>query len=122
MFTLAKDLTEEWSRPPRIPPGKDFSLCSPVRRPRPTPPDHYFVTPLPRSFAPKQKRAPLFSTTYTLFSIHNSAYPFSFLPTAHSLPKTPGVGAASLTKVLNSRPPVTRLESISFKHVPSNSF
>src|SRR5271165_2292833 len=52
---------------------------------------HSFVTSSPPSSALPQNSAPLFSTPYTLFSIHNSAHPFSFVNTAHSLLKTPGV-------------------------------
>jgi hypothetical protein len=36
-------------------------------------------------------RDPLFSIGCTFFSIHNFPHPLSFLPTTHSLPKTPGV-------------------------------
>ena len=49
---------------------------------------------------------PLFSTTYTLFSIRNSSHLFCFVETAHSLRKTPGGGVSvvfltSITSLLH---------------------
>jgi len=41
---------------------------------------------------PSKFRDLLVSIAYTLFSIHNFAYPLYFLAAAHSLQKTPGVG------------------------------
>src|SRR5271165_5461142 len=83
----------------------------------PTPPPqfrsslpHGFITSFPHSSALPQNSAPLFSIPYTLFSIHNSAHPFSFVNTAHSLPKTPG-GWVSPTFSQNPPRPVTPLES-----------
>ncbi len=37
----------------------------------------------------------LVSIAYTLFSIHNFAYPLYFLAAAHSLRETPGVGVSN---------------------------
>src|SRR5271155_429969 len=81
---------------------------------------------------------PFFSITYTLSSIHNLVYLSYFLATAHSSPKTPGIGSSaikfpfalqppsnlSLAKPLSSKPhriyllqnysPPTPIESISY--------
>src|SRR5271156_699717 len=53
-----------------------------------------FVISFPHSSIPPQNRNPLFSNTYTLFSIHNSAHLFCFVITAHSLAKTPRGGGS----------------------------
>src|SRR5271165_1836628 len=85
----------------------------PTRRPiSPTPPPqfrtsflHHFVASSIHSSALPQDRAPLFSTPYTLFSIHNSAHPFSFVNTAHSLPKTPGGSIGLANQIFSDRRP-----------------
>src|SRR5271165_4382154 len=66
---------------------------------------HSFVTSSPPSSALPQNSAPLFSTPYTLFSIHNSAHPFSFVNTAHSLPKTPGGSIGLANQIFSDRRP-----------------
>src|SRR5208337_1551632 len=85
----------------------------PTRHPiSPTPPPqfrtsflHHFVASSLHSSALPQDRAPLFSTPYTLFSIHNSAHPFSFVNTAHSLPKTPGGSIGIANQIFSDRRP-----------------
>ena len=72
----------------RLPARLHYSVSTPASSPRPT---------------LAQKRDPFFSTTYTLFSIHNFAHPFSFVTTAHSLAKTPGVPSGLSNQILAQR-------------------
>jgi hypothetical protein len=70
-----------------------------------------------------EKHAPFFSTTYTLFSIHNVSQPFSFVTTAHSLQKTPGGAVSSTHKFSDTHSArVTPTESISFALFLCNPF
>jgi hypothetical protein len=86
----------------------------------------YFLTPLPQQVvAPphRAKRDPLFSIAYTLFSIRNFPHLFCFLVTAHSLPKTPGVGVALLSNHTSAEAAIlTPMHAISYKNIPSNPF
>jgi hypothetical protein len=76
-----------------------------------------------RSSAKSRKHAPFFSTTYTLFSIHNVSQPFSFVTTAHSLQKTPGGAVSSTHKFSDTHSArVTPTESISFALFLCNPF
>src|SRR5277367_3297018 len=96
-------------------PSHTITLTQERPTPRPTPsnppshpvprliPIHHFVTSLPRLLLRTQRRDSFFSITYTLFSIHNFAHPFSFVITAHSLPKTPGVASAISSQTLAQR-------------------
>src|SRR5271165_633957 len=97
------------------------STSPPSHHPISPPPPPPFPSSFPPSFLPSSpppsalppNSAPLFSTPYTLFSIHNSAHPFSFVNTAHSLPKTPGgsIGIANQIFGLSSISLATPLES-----------
>jgi len=68
----------------------------------------------------RAKRDPLFSVRCALFSIPYSAYVYSFLAPAHSLPTTPGGGGPTTFKNFTSS--VTPIESNCFTIVPSNPF
>jgi hypothetical protein len=93
------------------------------------------ITSLPNLCTLPTKRDPLFSIVCALFLIHNSAHLFSFVATAHSLPKAPGgrgrIGPSnqifsnqSLSDQIPEfpSPPLTPIESHSFMNAPSNPF
>jgi len=65
---------------------------------------------------------PLFSITSTLFINQNSAYLHSFVPPAHSLQKTPGVGVPNVTTKLLTLPRNSHRINPPYHTLPPNSF
>src|SRR5271154_1594708 len=104
-------------RSPRLSSPSLATLRSPHPNAAPLP--CYFVTSLLRISISTQNRDPSFTTSCALFLIRNSAYPYCFVATAHSLPRSPGVGCPYALQISAL---LTPMESISFQDTPSKPF